>query len=209
MQSKPSRSIIPLHESQIEEASDLIARAFFDDPLDIYMEPDEKTRAGMGRRHFDALVKYAHLAGEVWTIEGDVDGVAAWLPPSSEEIPSELAAQAGMDIISSVVGKERWERIAEVLDFCETLHKRDVQMPHWYLMLLGTEPNLQGQGIGSRLLQPVLRRADAEGIPCYTETSRLRNIPFYSKHGFEVLVEADEPKSGIRIWTLLRKPISQ
>ncbi|MBK36868.1 MAG: hypothetical protein CME26_15235 [Gemmatimonadetes bacterium] len=206
MEARPSRSIVPLPVSQIGQASDLIARAFFDDPIDVYMEPDEQVRARMGRRHLEAFVRYCHLAGEVWTTEGSIEGIAGWLRPRSGEVSPKLEVQAGMDAIPSLIGTEQWERIAAIVDCLETLHEQDIQMPHWYLMLLGTEPNVQCRGIGSQLLQPVLTRADAEGIPCYAQTSNLRNVPFYSKHGFELLVEVDEPESGVRIWTMLREP---
>jgi MFS family permease len=51
--------------------------------------------------------------------------------------------------------------------------------PHWYLWLLGVDPDRQGQGVGSALLAPILARADAEGLPCALETLTERNVWFY------------------------------
>jgi hypothetical protein len=55
-------------------------------------------------------------------------------------------------------------------------------------------------------MQPVLRRADADGLPCYLETMKERNVPFYQKYGFEVVVDELVPKGGPRLWTMKRQP---
>ncbi len=59
--------------------------------------------------------------------------------------------------------------------------------PHWYLATLGTAVEQQGKGVGGALLRPVLEHCDAEGLPCYLESSKERNVPFYRRHGFEVV----------------------
>ena len=80
---------------------------------------------------------------------------------------------------------------------------------HWQLALLGVGPTRRGQGIGSSLLGPVLARSDADGMPCYLETTRDRNVPFYQKHGFEVVVEDDLPNGELHFWTMKRNPGSR
>ena len=56
--------------------------------------------------------------------------------------------------------------------------------PHWYLEAIGCVPEARGQGVGGTLLEPVLARCDAEGLPAYLESSNPRNISFYERHGF-------------------------
>ena len=34
--------------------------------------------------------------------------------------------------------------------------------PHWYLAIMGVDPQWQGKGIGSKLMQPALETLDAE-----------------------------------------------
>jgi GNAT superfamily N-acetyltransferase len=88
----------------------------------------------------------------------------------------------------------------------EHLHKRDVPPEHWYLFLLGIDPSRQGQGVGGTIIQPVLERADKDRLPCYLETTKERNLDFYGKHGFDVVVD-DRINDGPRYWTMKRDPI--
>jgi hypothetical protein len=55
-------------------------------------------------------------------------------------------------------------------------------------------------------MQPVLEKAEADGITCYTDTAEPKNVPFYKRHGFEVVVDMIEPSSGLRLWLFRREP---
>src|SRR5262249_41851101 len=66
-------------------------------------------------------------------------------------------------------------------------HPRHV--PHFYLFVLGTARAAQGTGIGSRMLHEILDRCDRQGLGAYLESSNIRNVPFYARHGFNVLTE--------------------
>jgi GNAT superfamily N-acetyltransferase len=61
--------------------------------------------------------------------------------------------------------------------------------PHWYLNVVSTLPDRQGQGLGATVLQPVLARCDAEGVPAYLESTNPRNRTLYRRQGF---VDMDE-----------------
>jgi GNAT superfamily N-acetyltransferase len=70
------------------------------------------------------------------------------------------------------------------------------------------EPSELGKGIGGALIQPVLARAAAEGLLCYLETQNESDVPFYPKHGFEVVSDGEVPKCGRRVWAMVRGPDS-
>ena len=55
-------------------------------------------------------------------------------------------------------------------------------------------------------MRPVLVHCDREGLPCYLESSKERNVPFYRRHGFEVVQEVSLPGDGPSIWTMWREP---
>ena len=66
------------------------------------------------------------------------------------------------------------------------IERRHPVVPHYYLSVLGTDPDQQGGGIGSALLAPVLDRCDADGVAAYLESSKESNVAFYARHGFTV-----------------------
>jgi GNAT superfamily N-acetyltransferase len=65
---------------------------------------------------------------------------------------------------------------------------------------------MQGRGLGSTLLQPVLARADADRLPCYLETGVARNVTFYERHGFQVVAAGALPRGGPPLWAMVRAP---
>jgi GNAT superfamily N-acetyltransferase len=72
-------------------------------------------------------------------------------------------------------------------------------------MLLGADPLVQGKGVGSRLLQEGVARADADGLPCYLETQKEANLAFYGRHGFAVRDTIEVPGAPT-VWTMQRDP---
>ena len=80
------------------------------------------------------------------------------------------------------------------------------QPEHWYLSILGTDPAAQGRGIGASVLQPVLDRADADGVGAYLESSKESNIAFYRRFGFEVIGEHEFHVGGPTVWPMWRDP---
>ncbi len=86
------------------------------------------------------------------------------------------------------------------------IEKKHPHAPHWYLLGLGVDPDLQGKGIGTQLMAPVLERCDREGTPAYLESSKERNVPLYERNGFRVTEEFRVPNGGPPIWMMWRDP---
>ena len=63
--------------------------------------------------------------------------------------------------------------------------------PHWYLAVIGVDPEVQGKGYGSTLLSGLLGRADADGAPAHLECDRAESVRFYLGRGFDVRHEVD------------------
>jgi len=87
------------------------------------------------------------------------------------------------------------------------LERRHPSRPrHFYLAFVGVEPASQGQGLGSRLLFPVLSEADAAGAAAYLEASTPRSRALYERHGFKVVQEMRLPLGGPALWRMWREP---
>ena len=53
-------------------------------------------------------------------------------------------------------------------------HHEHPPEPHYYLEFLGTRRGQQSRGGGTAVLQPMLDRCDAEGVPAYLESLAIR-----------------------------------
>lgn len=194
-----------LDPARVDQAGDVLSRAFMDDPLQIYVLPDHDERSRLSPPMFRALIRYGLLAGEVWTTPA-LDGIAVWWPPEHTAIDEGKMAESGFVNLAEEIGAEPFGRFTSVLDAIDPLHRRDMPDPHWYAMVIGVDPARQGRGVGGALLGAVLARADSAGVACYLETTQPRNVAFYRKHGFDVVAEGVEPVSHLRYWTFRRFP---
>ena len=78
--------------------------------------------------------------------------------------------------------------------------------PHWYLWGLAVDPDCQGQGIGSWLMKPGVKRAAQQGLPIYLETHDEKNVPFYQKRGFNLVRSERVPSANLPFWCMVRQP---
>ncbi|HLH28501.1 MAG TPA: GNAT family N-acetyltransferase, partial [Acidimicrobiales bacterium] len=138
-----------------------------------------------------SVVADAAAFGEVWVARDGavVVGAAAWLPPGSYPPgPRRTAVSLARDLRSVHRLGRRVGAGMRLYSEIDRAHRR-VTVPHWYLAVLGCDPAWQRRGVGSALLVPVLGRADAESAPVYLETQKAENLPWYRRHGFEVVGE--------------------
>lgn len=198
--------IVSLEGAQIEGAGRVLGRAFWDDPAAIYVMPDDAKRTEQLAWFMTSAARYGDLFGSVDTTAEKVEGAAIWLPPAETHVSDEKMSEAGFDELPDRLGEDGHERFGNMFGRMDELHERDVPEPHWYLFILGVDPPRQGQGLGSSIIRRGLDRADAERLPCYLETMKARNVPFYQKHGFEVVVDEIIPNGGPRLWTMKRQP---
>lgn len=194
---------MPLSRSDASRAAVVLARAFQDDPLMVHIQPDPVRRARILPRGLGGVQGYCLRYGQVVTTP-DLASVACWLPPGEVDTTALRMARSGMLASKLWVGAGGVRRMLAVVSAMDRDHHRVMVGPHWYLWLLGTEPVRQGQGAAGAVLAPTLAEADAAGLPCYLDTHLERNLGFYARHGFAVVL--DEVHSGVRCWGLRREP---
>jgi len=178
----------------------MLARAFDDDPVAMFLFPDERRRRAGLRRFFKIQLRATFLRDDECYTTDDVVGGALWAAPGRPK-PG-LRDLVRLTPIIPMLGR-RLPRALQFLGAVEAKHPKD--RPHFYLGVLGTDPPWQGKGVGSALLEPVLERCDADGIPAYLESSKERNVPFYARHGWEVTEEL-EPEGAPKLWLMWREP---
>jgi GNAT superfamily N-acetyltransferase len=198
--------ILRLTESQIPAAAATLAHAFHDDPLMVYTIPDPAERVRLLPDVYARMIRFGFLAGEVYVTAGELEGVALWMPPNAKWSREHIEA-SGMHQTPTVIGDEAYQRYRDVVGREWQARERDMTGACWYLFLLGVEPNRQRRGLGGALMRPVLERADSGQLACYLETENERNVAFYLKQGFDLIVSGEEAgASGVRFWTFRRDP---
>lgn len=180
----------------------LFARAFQNDPLMRYAIPDAQQRRRLLPTLMGLNVRYGCRYGEVHHTP-EYTGAAIWLPPGQTAYTLWRLLRAGMFIAPLRLPWPVLRRLATVESRARALHERYAPGSHWYLAQIGVEPAFQRQGIASRLLRPMLARADAAGLPCYLETENAANVAVYQRYGFQVVAE-DVVSAGLHIWAMLR-----
>jgi ribosomal protein S18 acetylase RimI-like enzyme len=176
-----------------------LSRAFDDDPVMEWLFPDPRKRPRWTRAFFGVRVRQLLRQEEVWTT-GDCAGAAVWAQPERWE----LSLGETLDMMARI-GRGVGRRTVRGLRGLSLIEKHHPHEPHWYLAVLGVDPPAQGQGLGSALLEPVLRACDGDGVAAYLESSKERNVAFYARHGFRVTEEVRMPK-GPPLWLMWRDP---
>jgi ribosomal protein S18 acetylase RimI-like enzyme len=195
---------IRLEVTQRNRAAGVLARAFQHDPLYVRAIPDEGMRAAVLSWLFDRVVHYCLLYGIVHTTPA-LDGVVCWLPPGQTHLSFGRVVRSGLYATPVKMGWVAYRRFDTYMRYADGLHSRHAHGPHWYLWAVGVDPPCQGREIGSRLLEPVLATASADGAACYLETGIERNVGFYDRHGFGVVEVGRAPGLGVPVWAMLRK----
>lgn len=75
--------------------------------------------------------------------------------------------------------------------------------PMYYLWFIGVDPSNQGQGIGSAILENIIRESESVNKIVCLETSRSENLSWYQKFGFRIYNELD---LGYRLYFLRTFP---
>ena len=182
----------------------MLARAFDDDPAMMWMWPDTAARRRGLPRLFAAMTKYQHLRqGGVEVVE-DADGLPGatlWDPPGGWQTSRWTDIRMFPAIVRSF-----GRRLPVGGAFVELITKHHPTTPHWYLSTIGTDPAARGAGHGRALLNSRLERCDDEQAPAYLESSKLSNVPYYERFGFEVTGEIVVPDGGPTIYPMWREP---
>lgn len=155
------------------------------------------------------LAFFRMLLGEIALPDGVVSrpatggAVSIWLPSESlgpNPIWKELRA---LPAILRATGLARFPRIMAMREAMDKYHPMD--RPHAYLWFLGVRPEVQGMGVGSRLLAAGLAKVDAEGRHAFLESSNIANVPLYRRYGFEVIREYNPGPGAPPIWAMWRE----
>lgn len=168
-----------------------LVAAFVEDPISVYLWRQDEYRVAAGATLFAFFWRqlFCHHRSSYCTV--DVRAVALWQPPGGAGLPM----SASLRLATSAASIFGWTGIARALRVASAVDAAHPKEPHYYLGFLATDPAFQGRGYASAVMQPVLARADAEGMPCYLENSNPANSSMYHRFGFQShgLIDLKDP----------------
>jgi GNAT superfamily N-acetyltransferase len=179
-----------------------LADAFIDDPVFTWMLPRSLRLQRRLRTMFAVEIEQYVMrnGGTVWTTSG-YNGALCALPPGAWKMTMSFTGREALDWTRAF--GTRLLRAGRVQRAMEERHLRE---PHFYVRTIGVRTALQGQGVGSALMQPTLERADSDGLPTYIEASSERSAALYERLGFVHMGVLELPEGGPPVWPMRRAP---
>jgi ribosomal protein S18 acetylase RimI-like enzyme len=182
----------------------VLAAAFDPDPFYNWILPQDGRRAQSFHDIFELILRrMSDELAETFTTD-DLGGCAIWKRPGTHKLSLFRQAQL-LPAFARILGWSSIPRGLRVIEHMDALHARFASEPHVYLYVLGVDPLQQRRGLGGKLLQPGLERADRERHRVYLETARAENVPFYERQGFKLELEAKHAEFPT-FWAMTRAP---
>lgn len=180
----------------------MLSRAFADDPAMSFIFPDPADRARRMPRLFALLFDSDRMAGmRLVTARGEA--ATLWRGPGRVYTGRLEMLRQALPMLATF-----GRALPRALALSDAIGAHMPSGAFWYLHIAGCDPVAQGKGLGGAAVRAGLARA-AGRTPCYLETATEANLGFYAGLGFAVTSEWLVPKGGPRFWSMLRPPDGQ
>jgi ribosomal protein S18 acetylase RimI-like enzyme len=180
---------------------DALALAFRDNPMNIAIHgPRAGHRVRANRAGLRALVldSARQTVTRVIRHGGQVAGGFVVVPPGAFPLPAPRVRRLiGSFFHQGARAMDQWSQVAASLGVLHPV------TDHWYLAVLGVVPSLHGRGLGTRLVEALLRTVATDPRPIYLESDREASVRFYLGRGFRTVAEVKP--LDVTCWCLLRE----
>lgn len=191
----------------LDEIATVATRAFQYDPFFVHLCPPPLLRArGLAIFWRSQVAGYAPWAEGYGArlADGRLGGAAIWVKPEGFPLPVGPQLRQSAGALRALFTRPK--ALVDGTKYLLAIEKVHPKEPLWYLDLLVADPAVQRRGIGTALQQPVLEKADADGLASYLETQNEENLLYYRRFGFEVGKELHPVADGPPLWTMRRQP---
>ena len=189
-----------VESGDVQELSELLARAFHQDPCMSWMFQEPKFRPTLAAAWMKVEVQCAKNMNSSWLALENEKVVAGsiWAPPGKDLHEGKVFRQLWYLVLGANPG--RADKLLKGLSKIGEMHPTE---PHHYLNTVGVEPELAGRGYGGDIIRHTIDHADKQKKPCYLESSSERNIPLYERLGFKIIDRIEMP-DGPTMWGMWR-----
>jgi predicted N-acetyltransferase YhbS len=191
-------SIEPLKREEISETARLFALAFSTRPGLIKILKGQRDKERRAVAMFEFPLK--HLPGSTLVAKKDnrVVGAIRFV----EWPHCQLSPLQTLRFLPTMLAEMRSTALHHARQGL-TWYRLDPKQPHWHIDPIAVLPEMQKQGIGSRLMTRFCEQMDKQGGKSYLETDKPEYVRFYEHFGFEVIREANV--RGRHFWFMWRK----
>ena len=197
--------MLKLEKEHIKAASLLLSRAFKDELKDIIPDPEERRLKEPYANEFFLRRDYSHSMAFITSPA--LEGIAVLMRSDRrKQRPFWRILTSGAIWQAIRIGIKPLRKMQTYDQYIERKHSELVPCKHWYLAVLAVDPEYQGRGYASKLLNGMFAYIDKEGLPCYLETEGVKNVAMYKHFGFEVIDEFVVPNTNDKLVAMLRKP---
>ena len=184
-------SIKTLNSGYYETAVKIFTKAFVSDPLHLFAFPEEKERERITKLVYELVILYIvpemDLKMHGAFADDKLTGALIYTTPESNHNWSDKLDYA----VNEMRRKANNERIKFIGEYAMTSGKFRPEVPHFYLNELAVIPEMQGRGIGTKLMLSVepecLKHPTTKGTAL--DTTNIRNVNLYKRLGYEVVQE--------------------
>lgn len=197
-----------LQDQEVCPAGDVLGRAFQTDPLYSFAIPNADHRRcwlPIFKRQL-IVITQPHRRNYVARDEqGQIAGALVMTPPG--KFPHSLAANLRL-FWTAVMRPTPWRpslvKLWPIRRYAETFNEIHYRGPHWYIDVIGVDPQRQGQGVGRLLMARAIELATESAMPIWLETQTESNVGYYESLGFAVTVKRQPTPQGPPTWGMLR-----
>ena len=129
-------------------------------------------------------------------------GVTIWTPPECCGHGFLTRLKSGLWAMPIRLGVPAWRRRRALGPLLAALKP---SYACWRLDSIGVDPSTQRGGVGTALINHMLPRIDADGLPAFLDTSQPNNLGYYERFGFRVTAESALP-NDTPLWGMTRQP---
>ncbi|KAJ5166905.1 Acyl-CoA N-acyltransferase [Penicillium canariense] len=219
--------VVSLTEADIPGAIQVIQQAFADDP---YFKWVFDARSFNTQRNYGSLAARCRwgINNAIFQVAKDTSaaspailGVSCWLAPHPPTQPASWYSwyQSWVLSFQQLFNNIRYRghgglRTHRYWIWKERQQEAQAQIwddprGYYFCNIVAVSPEAQGKGVGRMLFEAVTKRADAEGVKCYLESSKsVPNVQIYERMGFEMRKEMEcrDGEDACMLYCMVRNP---
>ena len=186
-------------KKDISILSEMMARAFAQEPMNQWLYKDEEDAIRRGKKLFEIMARQ-NIKDDCFYTTDDLKSAVYCLPPKDSKM--DFLKDAMMMVRMALLLREKVFFLINMFRAIEALKPKE---PFFYVQVLGVHPSVQREGRGRLLLEHVLKICDANGWMAYLENAD-HLVPYYERFGFNVRQTSDVPEVGVTMYTMSRLP---